>query len=158
MKKNFLFGFSIGLVAVAAAVMALLRAIPATAAAMEWFTLGYAVVIVAGWLGVAFILRGLFGSLSAPLKKLSIYFGATFALVAIVALIGELAIKSDKLVLPIIAVVVTVALLLGYIAVGGKKWDAGDNQKPGYKNYYERKAAEEKKEKEDNSDKEDKEE
>ena len=60
-------------------------------------------------------------------------------------MIGELAIEDKQnLVIPIIAVVVTVALLLGFVAVGGKKWDQGDNQNVGYKNYYQRKAEEEK--------------
>ena len=54
--------------------------------------------------------------------------------------------------MPIIAIVVTVALLLGFVAVGGKKWDQGDNQNVGYKNYYQRKAEEEKKAKEDKKD------
>jgi uncharacterized membrane protein YesL len=34
------------------------------------------------------------------------------------------------------------ALLLGFVAIGGKKWDEGDNQKEGYKTYRERKAEE----------------
>ena len=63
--------------------------------------------------------------------------------VCVLAVIGELFVVQDKLIMPIIAVVITVALLLGFLAIGGKKWDEGDNQKPGYKTYRERKAEEE---------------
>ena len=52
------------------------------------------------------------------------------------------------MILPIISIVITVAFLITVLATGGKKWDEGDNHKAGYKNYYERKADEEKKEKE----------
>ena len=48
------------------------------------------------------------------------------------------------MVIPIIALVAAVGLLLTILFTGGKKWDEGDNQKVGYKNYYERKAEEEK--------------
>ena len=124
MSKKFMFRFALGLVAVVVAVMWLLSVIPGTKDAMGWFKLGKNAV---------------------PLKKLNIYFGAGFVLVAVLSMIGELAIEDKQnLVIPIIAVVVTVALLLGFVAVGGKKWDQGDNQNVGYKNYYQRKAEEEK--------------
>ena len=48
----------------------------------------------------------------------------------------------------IVAGVVVVGLILSLFITGGKKWDEGDNKKVGYKNYYERKAEEEKKNKE----------
>lgn len=145
MSKKFMFRFTLGLVAVVVAVMWLLSVIPGTKEAMGWFTLGWAITIIAGVFGLAFIFRGLFGKNFGPLKKLNIYFGAGFILVAVFSMIGELAIEDKQsLVIPIIAVVVTVALLLGFVAVGGKKWDQGDNQNVGYKNYYQRKAEEEK--------------
>ena len=108
------------------------------------FTLGWAATIAAGVLGVAFVGRGLFGKTAGPLKKLWIFFGAAFLVVAVITLACEIAMPS-KIVMPVIAIVLAVALLLGFIAVGGKKWDAGDNQKVGYKNYYQRKAEEERK-------------
>ena len=86
----------------------------------------------------------MFGKTAGPLKKLWIFFGAAFLVVAVITLACEIAMPS-KIVMPIIAIVLAVALLLGFIAVGGKKWDAGDNQKVGYKNYYQRKAEEERK-------------
>ena len=93
--------------------MWLLSVIPGTKDAMGWFTLGWAITIIAGVFGLAFIFRGLFGKNAGPLKKLNIYFGAGFVLVAVLSMIGELAIEDKQsLVIPIIAVVVTVALLL----------------------------------------------
>ena len=122
MSKKFMFRFALGLVAVVVAVMWLLSVIPGTKDAMGWFTLGWAITIIAGVFGLAFIFRGLFGKSAGPLKKLNIYFGAGFVLVAVLSMIGELAIEDKQnLVIPIIAVVVTVALLLGFVAVGGKK-------------------------------------
>ena len=140
MSKKFLFGLIVGLVVVADAVLWLLSAL--NVAGMEWFTLGWAAVIAAGVLGIAFIGRGLFGKTAGPLKKMWIYFGAAFLVVAVVVLACEIAMPKE-IVTPIIAIVVAVALLLGFLAVGGKKWDEGDNQKVGYKNYYQRKAEEE---------------
>ena len=34
--------------------------------------------------------------------------------------------------------------MLSVIAVGGNRWDSGDNKQVGYKNYFQRKKAEEK--------------
>ena len=150
MNKKFLFGLIIGLVILADAVLWLLSACKVEG--MDWFSLGWATVIAAGVLGLAFIGRGLFGKTAGPLKKLWIYFGAGFLVVAVVVLACECAMPKE-IIAPIIAIVVAVALLVGFIAVGGKKWDTGDNQKVGYKNYYERKAEEEKqKEREDKED------
>jgi hypothetical protein len=50
----------------------------------------------------------------------------------------------DNWILPIICVMAALAIVLGIIVTGGKKWDTADNQKAGYKNYHQRKAEEEK--------------
>jgi len=100
------------------------------------FTLGWAGFMVAFVAGSAFVLRGLFEKNLIPLKKLNIYFGAGLYVVALLLLITEIAIE-DNLVVPIIAVIVTAALLLGFLAVGGKKYDQGDNKKKGYKSWRE---------------------
>lgn len=142
MSKKFLFGLIVCLLIVAIAVLWLLSALGVEE--MKWFTLGWAATIAAGVLGVAFVGRGLFGKTAGPLKKLWIFFGAAFLVVAVITLACEIGMPS-KIVMPVIAIVLAVALLLGFIAVGGKKWDAGDNQKVGYKNYYQRKAEEERK-------------
>ncbi len=143
MNKKFLFGFTLGLIAVLAAVLWLLSVVAEES--FGWFSFGWAVVLLAGGFGVAFILRGIFSKTAVPLKKLSIYFGAGFIIVAVLALVGELAL-DNKIILPVIAVIIAAALLLGFIVVGGKKWDTGDNQKVGYKNYYERQKEQEEKE------------
>lgn len=142
MSKKFLFGFVLGLTAVVAAVLWLLSVVMPDS--FRWFSLGWAVVLITGVFGAAFVLRGLFGGAAGPLKKLNIFIGAGFLVAAFLALIGELAL-DNKIVMPVIAIIAAAALLLAYIAVGGKKWDGGDNQKVGYKNYYQRKAEEEKK-------------
>ena len=151
MSKKFLFGLIVCLLIVVIAVLWLLSAVGV--AGMEWFTIGWAATIAAGVLGVTFIGRGLFGKTAGPLKKLWIFFGAGFLVVAVITLACEIAMPNE-IVMPIIAIVLAVALLVGFIAVGGKKWDAGDNQKVGYKNYYQRKAEEEaaKKDGEDKAD------
>ena len=140
MSKKFLFGFVVCLLIVVIAVLWLLSAVGV--AGMEWFTLGWAATIAAGVLGLAFIGRGLFGKFAGPLKKLWIFFGAGFLVVAVITLACEIALPGE-IVMPIIAVVLAVALLVGFVAVGGKKWDTGDNQKAGYKTYRQRKAEEE---------------
>ncbi len=147
MSKKFLFGFILGLAAVAAATLWLLSVLVPDS--FGWFSLSWAVALVTGVFGVAFVIRGLFGKSAIPLKKFYIYFGAGFLIVAFLCLINEVTSIKSEVVLPVIALVVAVALLLGFVAVGGKKWDGGDNEKAGYKNYYQRKAEEEKKNKED---------
>ncbi len=144
MSKKFLFGFVLGLIFVVAAVLWLLSIVAEDT--FGWFTLGWAVTLIAGGFGIAFILRGLFSKTAGPIKKFYIYFGAGMLVMAVLALVGELSMPG-KIVLPIIAIILTAALLLGFIAVGGKKWDQGDNQNVGYKNYYQRKAEEEAKNK-----------
>jgi len=52
---------------------------------------------------------------------------------------------------PILGLVLVAGLLIGLLVSGGKKYDTADNQKVGYKNYYQRKKeAEEKAAKEEN--------
>ena len=114
MSKNFLFKFVLGLVVVVAAVLWLLSMLVEDT--FGWFSLGWAITMIAGVFGVMFILRGLFSSTAGPIKKLYIYFGAGLLIAALFALIGEIALPG-KLVMPIIAIVVTVALLLGFVAV-----------------------------------------
>ena len=132
MNKRFLFGFIIGAAALAAAVLWLLSVlVPDT---FGWFSGGWAVVL----------LKGVCVKESGVLKKLSILIGAGLLIICFIQLAVELALPKNAIA-PIITVIVVAALLLGYVVVGGKKWDSGDNQKVGYKNYYQRKAEEEKK-------------
>ena len=66
MSKNFLFKFVLGLVAVAAAVLWLLSLLVEDT--FGWFSLGWAITIIAGVFGVMFILRGLFSSTDSTEK------------------------------------------------------------------------------------------
>ena len=150
MAKGFLFKFVIGLSAVVAAVLWLLSALVPDS--FGWFSGDWAVVIIGGVSGLAFLIRGLVDKSAVTLKKLYVYFGVALLGVAVFGLIGALAVTADDIVLPIIAIVITVALLLGFVAVGGKKWDGGDNEKAGYKTYYERKKEQEEREKSANKD------
>ena len=79
---------------------------------------------------------------------MKLFFSAALLVVALVCLIFALALPENWI-LPLILILVGVMLVLGVLITGGKKWDTGDNQKVGYKNYYQRKAEEEKNKKND---------
>lgn len=142
MNKKFLFGLVVGVAALAAAVLWLLSVlVPDT---FGWFSAGWAVVVISGAAGLSFVLKGVVVKESIVIKKFNIIFGAALLVVCFIQLAVELALPKNS-VAPAITVIAVAALLLGYVVVGGKKWDSGDNQKVGYKNYYQRKAEEEKK-------------
>ncbi|MBR4270222.1 MAG: hypothetical protein IKQ31_00900 [Clostridia bacterium] len=109
----------------------------------EWFSLGWAGTIVLGGWGILWILGGLFNKTVGTLKKTEIFVGAALLILAFGCLITEITIK-DNLVLPIIFIIIAFAAVLSVIAVGGNRWDSGDNKQVGYKNYFQRKKAEEK--------------
>ncbi len=143
MSKKIWFKLLIALSMVAVSVVWLLSVLMPDK--FEKFNAIWLITAFAGIMGIAFILKGLFSKTLTFAKKFYIFFGAMFLIAAVLSLVGTLI--EDKLVLPIIAIIITVALLLSVLAVGGKKWDTADNQKVGYKNYYQRKAEEEKKNK-----------
>ncbi len=147
MSKSFLVKLLIGLAWVAAAVLWLLSVIlPDT---FGFFNLSWAVVVIAGTSGVALLLRGLVSDKAGILKKIDIALGALLVIIAAVSVAFALALP-ESYVWPVIAVILTVAGLLSLLATGGKKWDGGDNEQVGYKDYRTRKAEEEKRnEKED---------
>ena len=146
MRKNAIFKVCIALVLVAVAVVWLLSIVMPD----SFGNLNFSWVIAVGCaaLALVFLFRGLFSKDLVAFRKFNIFIGAAFIVAAILALVGT--IINNRLVLPIIAVALSVITLISAIALGGKKWDTGDNEKPGYKNYYERKEEEEKaKEKEE---------
>ena len=111
------------------------------------FTLNWAVLIVAGTAGLCFILRGLFGRGENVGKKFRIMFGSVLLVLAFLSIVWELGVENEnlsRLVLPIVSLILVLGLIIGMIAVGGKRWDHGDNQSVGYKNFHQRKAEEEK--------------
>lgn len=143
MSKNLLFKVLVALCFVAAAVLWILSAADIIAINMSW-----AIAVFAFVLGALFIGKGLFSRNVGTFKKLNILFGAVFVVAGVLALVGTFI--EESLVLPIIALIVTLAVLLCILATGGRKWDQGDNDNAGYKNYWQRKK--EKKEQEKNRD------
>jgi len=139
MSKTFLFRFLIGLSLLAAAVLWLLSVIPATSDTFT-FTHGsvgqWAGLIITAGIGIAFLLRGIFSKNSVLfIKKLWVFFGIALITVAVFILIEIFTWGIP--VMPIIAVALAAAFLFALIAVGGRRWDMGDNEKvnsqPAYK-------------------------
>ena len=108
------------------------------------FSASWAGVIFAGVSGLALLFGAIGTKNSTQLKKMQIFLSAGLLVVALVCLIFALALPEDWI-LPLIFILLGVMLVLSVLITGGKKWDEGDNHKVGYKNYYQRKAEEEKK-------------
>lgn len=114
------------------------------------FKLNYAIAIICGVWGLLFLITGLFSKSNTFTKKSYVIIAIGFFIATVFAAFSSLGIE-DKFIAPVIFIVVVAGLIFSYIASAGKKWDEGDNQKIGYKNYNQRKAEEEKaKEKENN--------
>ena len=112
------------------------------------FSASWAGVIFAGVSGLALLFGAIGTKNSTQLKKMQIFLSAGLLVVALVCLIFALALPEDWL-LPLIFILLGVMLVLSVLITGGKKWDEGDNHKVGYKNYYQRKAEEEKNKKDE---------
>ena len=108
----------------------------------------WAGVIFAGVSGLALLFGAIGTKNSTQLKKMQIFLSAGLLVVALVCLIFALALPEDWI-LPLIFILLGVMLVLSVLITGGKKWDEGDNHKVGYKNYYQRKAEEEKNKKDE---------
>ena len=146
MSRNVLYKLLGALVVLVAAVLWLLGVVmPDT---FGFFSLAWAGVLLCGGWGVIMLVQGLTQKNIGTIKKLKIWFGAGLLIAGFACLISAIAIPSS-IVLPIIAIILAFALLLTIFATGGKKWDEGDNQQVGYKNYHQRKAEEEKNEKQE---------
>lgn len=141
MSKNFLFKLLIGLIILAGPVLWLLSLIiPET---FGWFNLSYAVALVSGGVGLLLLLKGVFKKDNIVFKKANIWLGMGLLVVTLLSIASAIAIP-DNWIAPIICIMAALAIVLGIIGTGGKKWDTADNQKAGYKNYHQRKAEEEK--------------
>lgn len=141
MSKKFLVRLLVGLSFLAAAVFYLLSALDVEP--FTKFSLAWAGLLFSGVSGLAFLFSALATKNSTQLKKLHILLGTILLIVAALCLVSALALP-DNLVLPICLVVAAVGLVLGLLFTGAKNWDEADNQKVGYKNYYQRKEEEEK--------------
>ncbi len=108
--------------------------------ALPGFDFAWAAFIATAAWGISYTVR-VFVEEDIMLKKSWTILAGVFYVTATGSLIGALALPG-KLILPILCLAAAVAVLVGSLVLGGKKWDEGDNQKPGYKNYYERKEEE----------------
>ena len=144
MSKNFLFKLLVGLIILAAPVLWLLSlVIPET---FGWFNASYAVAMVSAGIGVLLLLKGVFKKDNVIYKKANIWLGVGLLVVTLLSIASAIALPKNWII-PIICVLAALAVVLGIIGTGGKKWDTSDNQKVGYKNYHQRKAEEEKQQK-----------
>ncbi|MBE5738728.1 MAG: hypothetical protein E7354_03280 [Clostridiales bacterium] len=145
MSKNFLFKLLCGLIILAAPVLWLLSMVmPET---FGWFNASYAVAMVSCGIGLLLLIRGVFKKGNVIYKKSNIWLGLGLILVTVFSIASAIAIP-DNWIAPIVCIVVCLGFVLGIVATGGKSWNIGDNEKVGYKNYYERKAEQEKAKKE----------
>lgn len=136
MSKKLLFKVLAALCFIAVAVVWLLSAVGVIEVNLSWL-----IAVFAFALALLCIIYGLISKTVGTFKKMYILLGAALVIAGILALVGTFI--DSKLVLPIIAIVITVAVLLCILAVGGKKWDQGDNENVGYKDYHTRKKEEE---------------
>ncbi len=149
MDKRFISRILLPLALLAAAVLWLLKVIPATADLFAWYTLSWAATILLGIAGLKFLLDGIFMTSKGVIsRKFTIFAGAVILVLALICLTSAIAIPHN-LIAPIIAIILAAALVVGIMVTGAHKWDAGDNQSVGYKNYHQRKAEEAKAEKSD---------
>lgn len=139
MSKNFFTKFIISLSWLAAAVLWLLSVI--LPEKFGFFNLNWSVVIICGVNGAVLLLRGLFAKKTGVLKKSDVFWGAAFLIIAAISVIFALKLPKSYI-WPVIAVIVAAAGVLSVFATKGKKWDDGDNQKAGYKDYRARKKEE----------------
>ncbi|MCL2255586.1 MAG: hypothetical protein FWC11_01860 [Firmicutes bacterium] len=127
---------------VLAAVFWLLSAIEGTADSFSWFGFPHAVALISGVWGAVIMLGVFVLKIPVPLKKLRALIAIGMFVIMAVSLANIWG-WENRIIWPIIAVVLTVGLLFIVIAVKGRRWDSGDNQKAGYKNYHQRKAEKE---------------
>ena len=124
MSKNFLFKLLIGLIILAGPVLWLLSLIiPDT---FGWFNLSYAVALVSGGVGLLLLLKGVFKKDNIVFKKANIWLGMGLLVVTLLSIASAIALP-DNWILPIICVMAALAIVLGIIGTGGKKWDTADN-------------------------------
>ena len=114
---------------------------------LSWYSLSWATTIFLAAAGLKYILAGIFMTSKGVIaRRMTIIAGAVMLVLALICLTSAIAIPNN-IIAPIIAIIIALAVFVGILVTGGRKWDGGDNQKVGYKNYYQRKAEEEKAEK-----------
>ncbi len=114
---------------------------------MAWYSLSWATTIFLAAAGLKYVLGGVFMTSKGVIaRRMSIIAGSVILVLALICLTSAIALPRN-IIAPIIAIILTAAIFVGILVTGGRKWDAGDNQRVGYKNYHQRKAEEEKAEK-----------
>jgi len=130
--------YLLGVVLAAAAVFAVLLWVLSMTVegTFDWFKPYYMVYIICGVFGIVSLVYMIFAR-----KRMWGYLGVLlFVPVIIVGFV-----KNDlPMAIPFIVLLVA-GLFLTFALLGIKKWDAGDNQKAGYKTYAQRKAEEQEK-------------
>ncbi len=115
---------------------------------LKFFTFLYVALFFFGAYASSFLLRGIFlNNEDAILKRTMFILTGGFLVGFLISLVFVLPIEIEntlKVVVAAILVAVGVAAIISLLFRGSKKWDQGDNEKPGYKNYRERLAEEEK--------------
>ena len=141
MNKNIIFKVLVCVLFLTVSILWLLSAVmPDTFGGLN---LAWLIAIFAFGMGILFIGKGVLTKDLISIRKFYVFLGVIFVVAGVCALIGTV-IKSVAIALPVVALVLSAGLLISTLFVQGKKWDAGDNQEPGYKNYWERKAEKEK--------------
>ncbi len=148
MSKNFIFKLCCCLLILAAPVLWLLKVL--WPVQFGWFNLSLAVGFVTAGIGLLIILKQLLSKGSALFKKFNIFVAGGLLIIALFCFVSAFALPKN-VIAPIVCIILAACLLLGLLATAGKKWDEGDNQKVGYKNYHQRKAEEEKKNNNENN-------
>lgn len=139
-NNNIIFKVLVGILFLAVSVLWLLSAVlPDTFGGLN---LAWLIAIFAFGMGVLFVGRGILAKNLISIRKFYVLLGVLFLVAGVCALIGTF-ITSVAVALPVVAIVLSLGLLISTLFVRGKKWDAGDNQEPGYKNYWQRKAEKE---------------
>ncbi len=144
MNRSFIFKLLTTVLFVAVSVLWLLSAVlPETFGGLS---LAWLIAIFAFGMGALFIVRGIVDKELISVRKFYVVLGVIFVVAGVCALIGTV-INSVSVALPAVAVALSAGALISTLFVRGKKWDAGDNQEVGYKNYRQRKAEQEEAEK-----------
>jgi len=140
MNKNFIFKVLAAVLFVVVSVLWLLSAVLPDA--FGGLSLAWLIAIFAFGMGILFIVRGIVDKELISLRKFYVGLGVVFVVAGVCALIGTV-INSVSVALPAVAVALSAGALVSTLFVRGKKWDVGDNQQEGYKDYRQRKAEQE---------------
>ena len=139
MNKNMVYKLLISLFILAGGVLWLLSvAVPNI---FGWFGASCAVAVATGGAGLLLVVKGVFKQGSVSYKKGNVWLGVVLLIVTIFSLTWGIVMPKEYIA-PLVCIVMAFGLVLGIVATGGEKWDMGDNQKQGYKNYHQRKAEE----------------